>query len=103
MTDKDKLIREMASDMDYACTKHDLWPEDAEEIAKILSTLGYRKCSNDCIREVRKGTAADWHKIIIERLKELWKGQILTTKNYNTLVNYFNEVLKLYDDNKEEI
>ena len=98
-----KLIREMASDMDYACTKHDLWPEDAKEIARVLRTLGYRKCSDDHIREIRKETAIDWHKIIIDRLKELWEGQVLTTNNYNTLVDYFNKMLKLYDDNKEEI
>lgn len=100
MADKDKIIREMASDMDYACTKHDLWPEDAEEIARVLRTLGYRKCPDDCIREVRKGTAAAWHRIIIDRLKEMWKGQVLTTNNYNALVDYFNKMLKLYDDNK---
>lgn len=103
MTDKEKQIREMVSDMGYACIKHDLWPEDAKEIARVLRTLGYRKCSDDCIREVRKGTAADWHKIIIDRLKELWKGRILTTNNYNALVDYFDKVLKLYDDNKEEV
>lgn len=100
MIDKEKQIREMASDMDYACTKHDLWPEDAKEIARVLHTLGYYKCPNDYVREVRKETAADWYKIIIGRLQELWKEQILTTDNYNALVNYFNKVLKLYDDNK---
>lgn len=47
MTDKEKQIREMASDMDYACTKHDLWLEDAKEIAKVLYALGYRKCPNN--------------------------------------------------------
>lgn len=102
MIDKDKVIREMASDMDYACTKHDLWSEDAKEIAKVLRTLGYHKCPDNYVREVRKETATDWYKIIIGRLQELWKGQILTTDIYNALVNYFNKVLKLYDDNKEE-
>ena len=96
MADKEKQIREMASDMDYACIKHDLWPEDAEEIARVLRILGYRKCPDDCIREVRKETATDWYKIIIDRLEGLRKGQVLTTNNYNALVDYFNKVLKLY-------
>lgn len=104
MIDKDKIIRTMANDMDYACTKHDLWPEDAKEIAKVLHTLGYRKCcSNDYIREIRKETAADWYKIIIGRLQELWKGQVLTTNNYNALVDYFNKVLKLYDNKEKKL
>lgn len=38
-----KQIDQMASDMDYSCVKHDLWPEDAKEIAKALILLGYRK------------------------------------------------------------
>ena len=103
MTNKEKIIREMASDMDYACTKHDLWPEDAKEIAKVLHTLGYRKCSDDYIREIRKETATDWYKIIIDRLQGLWQGQALTTNNYNALVDYFNKVLKLYDNEEKKL
>lgn len=38
-----KQISEMAGDMDYGCVKHDLWPEDAKEIAKALVILGYKK------------------------------------------------------------
>ena len=44
-----KQINEMASDMDYGCVKHDLWPEDAKEIAKALIILGYQKVSTDDI------------------------------------------------------
>lgn len=38
-----EIIEEMASDMNYGCVKHDLWPDDAKEIAKALVILGYRK------------------------------------------------------------
>ena len=41
--DKEERIRELASDMDYGCTKRDLYPDDAKEIAKALDILGYRK------------------------------------------------------------
>ena len=44
-----KQINEMASDMDYGCVKHDLWPEDAKEIAKALIILGYQKVSTNDI------------------------------------------------------
>ena len=44
-----KQINEMASDMDYGCVKHDLWPEDAKEIAKALILLGYQKVGADDI------------------------------------------------------
>lgn len=46
MSDK-KKINEMASDMDYGCIKHDLWPDDAKEIAKALIILGYQKVKED--------------------------------------------------------
>lgn len=45
--EKAHKIKELASDMDYACTKHDLWPEDAKEIAKVLDALGYKKIKED--------------------------------------------------------
>lgn len=38
-----EMIEEMASDMNYGCVKHDLWPDDAKEIAKALFILDYRK------------------------------------------------------------
>ena len=41
--DRQERIRELASDMDYGCTKRDLYPDDAKEIAKVLDILGYRK------------------------------------------------------------
>ena len=43
MKDKEKQIEEMARDMDYGCTKRDLYPSDAKEIAKALYLIGYRK------------------------------------------------------------
>ena len=42
-----KEIEEMASDMDYGCTKRDLYPDDAKEIAKALYLLGYQKIDKD--------------------------------------------------------
>lgn len=41
--DKEQRIRELALDMDFGCTKRDLYPDDAKEIAKALDILGYRK------------------------------------------------------------
>ena len=41
--DKEERVRRLASDMDYGCTKRDLYPDDAKEIAKALDILGYRK------------------------------------------------------------
>ena len=46
MLDKEK-INEMASDMQYGCVEHDLWPNDAKEIAKALIILGYQKVKKD--------------------------------------------------------
>lgn len=43
MTNTEQLIQEMASDMTYASVEHDLWPDDAREIAKTLIILGYGK------------------------------------------------------------
>lgn len=44
----EKKIKEMASDMDYGCIKHGLWPEDAmEKIEKALTILGYQKVGED--------------------------------------------------------
>ena len=48
MKDKE-MIEEMASDMNYGCVKHDLWPDDAKEIAKALVILGYRKMPEGAI------------------------------------------------------
>ena len=42
-----KQVEEMASDMDYGCTKRDLYPDDAKEIAKALYLLGYQKIDKD--------------------------------------------------------
>lgn len=42
-----KEIEEMASDMDYDCTKRDLYPDDTKEIANALYLLGYQKIDKD--------------------------------------------------------
>ena len=44
-----KQIKQMASDMDYACTKKDLYPSDAKEIAKALYLLDYRKLPKNSV------------------------------------------------------
>lgn len=44
-----KATKEMASDMDYACTSKDLYPSDAKEIAKTLYLLNYRKIDKDSV------------------------------------------------------
>lgn len=49
MKDQENQIEEMASDMDYACTKRDLYPSDAKEIAKALYLLNYRKIDKDSV------------------------------------------------------
>ena len=41
--EKEERIKALASDMDYGCTRRDLYPDDAKEIAKTLDILGYRK------------------------------------------------------------
>lgn len=48
MNDKE-MIEEMASDMNFACVKHDLYPDDAKEIAKALVILGYRNCKDKVV------------------------------------------------------
>lgn len=53
MNDKQQ-IKEMASDIDYACTKKDLYPSDTKEIAKALYLLGYRKIPEDSVVLTKK-------------------------------------------------
>lgn len=42
-THRETIIREIASDMYYGCTKRDLYPKDAKAIAEALYLLNYRK------------------------------------------------------------
>ena len=49
MKTKQEQIDEMVGDMDYGCTKRDLYPDDAKEIAKALYLLGYRKLQEDSV------------------------------------------------------
>ena len=76
MTNKDQLIKEMASDIDYATVKHDLWPDDTKEIAKTLIMLGYRKIPEDSVvlekeeyEEYKK--VADGKAIMVENITDL--------------------------------
>ena len=97
MKDKEK-INEMASDMDYACTKHDLWPEDAKEIAKALVILGYQKVGEDQVviskeeYEVLKIKAKEKH--WLETCMSVWKtakidGSQETAKNILNELEWF--------------
>ena len=67
--DKEERIRQLASDMYYGCTKRDLYPDDAKEIAKALDILGYRKIV--------------WHKVAEGDLPKNSKHRILTVDIYH--------------------
>lgn len=69
MTNQEQ-IEEMASDMDYGCTKRDLYPDDAKEIAKALYLLGYRKLDDHAIMVLRKAKGIE-NRIRKETVKEI--------------------------------
>lgn len=95
-----EMIEEMASDMNYGCVKHDLYPDDAKEIARALVILGYRRITEDsvvltreeydeflrqgamidflkeCNKEARKETAKEIIKLIDEIEKNNPNGWI---------------------------
>lgn len=73
MTDQEQ-IDEMASDMDYACTKRDLYPDDAKEIAKALILLGYRKLLKDSV-VISKEEYEDYKKHVDTCVEEYHRGQ----------------------------
>lgn len=73
---KEERIRELALDMDYGCTKRDLYPDDAKEIAKALDILGYRKIV--------------WHKVQDGDLPKDYEHRFLTVndKGYYEVANF---------------
>ena len=79
--EKEERIKALASDMDYGCTRRDLYPDDAKEIAKTLDILGYRKIV--------------WHKVAEDDLPTDSK-EIRWIDNTNSYYNGF------YDSNDQQ-
>ena len=104
MKDNEKQIEEMASDMDYGCTKRDLYPDDAKEIAKALYLLGYRKLPEDSVVLSRAKyemlVACSSYEGVIGKLKDEY---IRGSKE--TAEKIFNSIFKLesYDDGWNEL
>lgn len=69
--DKEKQIEEMASDMDYGCTKRDLYPSDAKEIAKALYLLGYQKIPKDSVVLSKE----EWREYVDNENEAYYRGQ----------------------------
>lgn len=86
MADQEQ-INEMASDMDYACTKRDLYPDDAKEIAKTLILLGYRKLDDHAIIALRKAKGIE-NKIRKETAEKFVNE---TIKRKQTLMNPYTD------------
>ena len=88
--DKEERIRQLASDMDYGCTKRDLYPEDATEIAKALDILGYRKTV--------------WHKVADGDLPKesgcyLCYTHITGYDRHNKLIDGYGYSVEFFDTN----
>lgn len=75
---ENKEIEEMASDMDYACTKRDLYPSDAKEIAKALYSLNYRKISKDSVVLSKEW----WDKSRTQKTFKFYKDENLSKELY---------------------
>ena len=87
--EREDRIKEMASDMDYGCTKHDLWPDDAKEIAKALVILGYQKVKEDEVVIPK----TEYERLMSINLPEI---PVLTQDhlNYITLLENMEKALK---------
>ena len=95
MTNKDQLIQEMASDMNYAVVKHDLWPDDAKEIAKTLVILGYGKLPDqDEVQLARKQMARQCIGYMIKLMYDTGDFNL-----YNQIIDFANE-LQLLEENE---
>ena len=88
MTNKDQLIQEMASDMNYATVKHDLWPDDAKEIARVLVILGYCKIPEGSV--MLSQDEYDRYKRCEEVCNEFLDGQQHIT--LETLLQFSNDI-----------
>ena len=98
MTDKERIV-EMASDMDYACTKKDLYPDDAKEISKVLLKLGYHKtiwhkvADGDLPKNSNYVLVVYHYYSIISYAIACYKGQLNNFRKWSTTDDYFK-----YDD-----
>ena len=97
-------IAEMASDMDYACTKRDLYPSDAKEIAKVLFLLGYRRLFKDGVMLSReeleeKYEPSETFMAVARELEDIKQNLIdkvvLSKEEYEELKHYENEMYRL--------
>ena len=103
---RQEKINEMAGDMQYGCVKHDLWPDDAKEIAKALIILGYQKIDKDKEVVLSKEDYQLWN-----ILKKTWasndkevsaKDMLETLKNTKELGSK-EAATKFYDKFNESI
>lgn len=88
-SNKDQLIQEMASDMNYATVKHDLWPDDAKEIARVLVILGYCKIPEGSV-------------VLSKEEYEKYKKQDLFMKDYTIVEVLEKECDKTRKDTAKE-
>lgn len=72
---KEDRINQLALDMDYGCTKRDLYPDDAKEIAKALDILGYRRVV--------------WHKVADGDLPKKYKEVLFLDENYEYYIGSY--------------
>lgn len=105
MTKKEQ-IEEMASDMGYGCTKRDLYPSDAKEIAKALYLLGYRKLDKDSVviskeeYDTLKQYKTDW----LNSEKMHLQGELEYTEFELSCANEaYSRLYKLYDETTEKL
>lgn len=98
--ERENHIKEMASDMDYGCTKHDIWPDDAKEIAKALIILGYQKVKpNEMVvmRDEYQNTLKDYT-VLINKFDTLSENYKLCKDANETLkqniIKYSNKIVE---------
>lgn len=95
MINKNQLIQEMASDMTYACVEHDLWPDDAREIAKTLIKLGYGKFPDQDVIQLAREQMAK--KCIGRMIKLMYETGDFNL--YNKIIDFAKE-LQLLEENE---
>ena len=92
---KQEMIEEMASDMTYAVVQHELWPDDAKEIAKTLILLGYGKLpAQDEVQFAREQMA---RKCIGRMIKLMYETGDFNL--YNQIIDFAKE-LQILEENE---
>jgi hypothetical protein len=95
MTNTEQLIQDMADDMNFASVEHDLWPDDAREIAKTLIILGYGKLPDqDEVQLAREQMA---RKCIGRMIKLMYETGDFNL--YNRVIDFAKE-LQLLEENE---